>query len=99
MDGELILYLRAHSPTYVLLFFAVYEIYKKNHSFSTAYSGVKIIFFQCKTANSFYSKKMTAVGLGQQLSQAVDLGFESLSCQKFLRFIPNNFWYPQLVKY
>ena len=27
----------------------------------------------------------TAVGLGQQRSQAVDLGFESLSCQIFLR--------------
>ena len=38
-------------------FFAVYEIYNKNHSFSTAYCGVKILFcFQCRTANSFYSK-------------------------------------------
>ena len=42
---------------------------------------------------------MTAVGLGQQRSQAVGLGFESLSCQIFLRFIPNIFRYPQLVKY
>ena len=30
---------------------------------------------------------MTAVGLGQQGSQAVGSGFESLPCQKFLRFI------------
>ena len=29
---------------------------------------------------------MTAVGLGQQRSQAVGLRFESLSCQIFLRF-------------
>ena len=30
---------------------------------------------------------MTAVGLGQQSSQAVGSGFESLSCQLLLRFI------------
>ena len=40
---------------------------------------------------------MTAVGLGQQGSQAVSSGFESLSCQIFLRFIPNIFRYPKLV--
>ena len=34
---------------------------------------------------------MTAVGLGQQGSQAVGSGFESLHRQKFLRFIPNFF--------
>ena len=33
-----------------LLFFAVYVIYKKNYSFS------RVVFFQSKTANSFYSK-------------------------------------------
>ena len=32
---------------------------------------------------------MAAVGLGQQGSQAVGSGFESLTGQKFLRFIPN----------
>ena len=42
---------------------------------------------------------MTAVGLGQQGSQAVGLEFESLPCQNFLRFIRNIFRYPQLVKY
>ena len=42
---------------------------------------------------------MTAVGLGQQGSQAVGSGFESLSCQIFLRFIPNIFRYPKLVKH
>ena len=42
---------------------------------------------------------MTAVGLGQQRSQAVGLGFESLSCQILVRFSPNIFRYPQLVKY
>ena len=35
-----------------LLFFAVYVIYKKNCSFSR----VVFLFFQTKTANSFYSK-------------------------------------------
>ena len=40
----------------ILLFFAVFLLYKKNYSFSTVYSGVKFLFFQCKTANSFYSK-------------------------------------------
>ena len=34
---------------------------------------------------------MTAAGLGQQGSQAVGSGFESLRCRKFLRFIPNIF--------
>ena len=34
---------------------------------------------------------MTAVRLGQQVSQAVGSGFESLSCQNFLGFIPNIF--------
>ena len=42
---------------------------------------------------------MTAVGLGQQRSQAVDSGFESLSCQIFLWFIPNIFRYPKLMKH
>ena len=42
---------------------------------------------------------MTAVGLGQQRYQAVGLGFESLPCQNFLRFIPNIFRYPKLVKH
>ena len=42
---------------------------------------------------------MTAVGLGQQRSQAVGLGFESLPGQNFLRFIPNIFRYPKLLKH
>ena len=42
---------------------------------------------------------MTAVGLEQQRSQAVGLGFESLLGQKFSRFIPNIFRYPKLVKH
>ena len=41
---------------------------------------------------------MTTVGLGQQGSQAVGSGFESLPCQSFLRFIPNSFRYPKLMK-
>ena len=42
---------------------------------------------------------MTAVGGGQQGSQAVGSEFESLSCQIFLRFIPNMFRYPKLVEH
>ena len=42
---------------------------------------------------------MTAVGVGQKSSQAVGTGFESLPCQNFLRFIPNIFRYPKLVKH
>ena len=42
---------------------------------------------------------MTAVGLGQQGSQAVGSGFQSLPCKIFLRFIPNIFRYPKLVKH
>ena len=42
---------------------------------------------------------MTAVGLGQQRSQAVGLGLESLPGQKTLRFIPNIFRYSKLVKH
>ena len=41
---------------YFIFFSAAYVICKKNCSFSTVYSGVKFIFFQWKTANSFYSK-------------------------------------------
>ena len=40
---------------------------------------------------------MTAVGLEQQGFE-VGSEFESLPCQKFLRFIPNFFRYPELVK-
>ena len=42
---------------------------------------------------------MAALGLGQQGSQAVGSGFEFLSGQIFLRFIPNIFRYPKLVKH
>ena len=42
---------------------------------------------------------MTAVGLGHQGSQAVGSGFESLPCQKALRFSSKNFRNPKLVKY
>ena len=42
---------------------------------------------------------MTAVGLGQQGSQAIGSGFESLAFQNFLRFIPNIFRYPKLVEH
>ena len=42
---------------------------------------------------------MTAVGLGQQGSQAVGSGLESLPCQYFLRFIPDIFRYSKLVKH
>ena len=42
---------------------------------------------------------MTAVGVGQQCSQAVGSGFGSLNWQKFLRFIPNIFRYLKLVKH
>ena len=34
----------------LLLFFAAYVMCKKNYSFS------RVVLFQCKTANSFYSK-------------------------------------------
>ena len=42
---------------------------------------------------------MAAVVLGQQGSQAVGLGFESLSCQIFSRLLLNIFYYPELVKH
>ena len=41
---------------------------------------------------------MIAVWLGQQRSQAVGSGFESLSCQIFLRFTLSIFWCPKLVQ-
>ena len=40
---------------------------------------------------------MTALALGQQGSQAVGSGFESLLWQISLRFIPNIFRYPEFV--
>ena len=42
---------------------------------------------------------MTAVGLGQQGSQAIGSRFESLPCQNFLRFISNIFRYPKIMKH
>ena len=42
---------------------------------------------------------MTAVGVGQQGSQALDSWFESLPCQIFLRFIPDIFRHPKVMKY
>ena len=39
---------------------------------------------------------MTAVGLGQQGSQAVGSGFESIPCQKFLRIYPYQFSIPEI---
>ena len=42
---------------------------------------------------------MTAVSLGQQGSQAVGSGFESLACQISLQFVPNIFRNPKLVKH
>ena len=41
---------------------------------------------------------MTVIGLGQQGSQAGS-GFEPLPWQKILRFIPNIFRYPKLLKH
>ena len=42
---------------------------------------------------------MTAVGLGQQASQAVGSGHELLPFQKFLRFFASIFRYPKLDKH
>ena len=61
----------------ILLFFAAYLICKKNYSFS------RVVFFSDQNCPLFIQKEMTAVGLGQQGSQAVGSGFESLPCQKF----------------
>ena len=79
-----------------LLFFAVYEIFKKNYSFSRV---VFLFFISPKLPTLFIQKKMTAVGLGQQGSQAVGSGLESLPCHIFLRFIPNIFRNPKTVKH
>ena len=84
------------SPFFSLLFFAVYEIYKKNYSFSRV---VFLFFYPTKTANSFCSKINDSGSVGQQGSQAVGSGLESLPCPKFLRFIPNIFRHPKIVKY
>ena len=42
---------------------------------------------------------MTAIRLGQQRSQAIGLGFESLPCQELLRVITNIFRNWKLVKH
>ena len=42
---------------------------------------------------------MTAVGSGQQGSQAVGSGLSHCPAKNFLRFIPNIFRYPKLVKH
>ena len=42
---------------------------------------------------------MTAVGLGQQGSQVIGSGFESLSCQTFFTIYPQQFLIPDFVKH
>ena len=71
-----------------LFFFAAYVKCKKNHSVGSFF------FISDQSCQLFIQKQMTAVGLGQQGSQAVGSGFQSLPCQTFLRFIPNNFQHP-----
>ena len=79
-----------------LFFFAAYVICKKMYSFS----GVVFLYFSFRNCQLFFIQKhCTAVGLGQQRSQAVGSGFESLPCQYFLRFSPNIFRYSKLAKH
>ena len=79
----------------ILIFFAAYIICKKNFSFSR----VVFLFFSDQICQLFLFKNKTAVGLGQQGSQAVGSGFESLSCQIFFWLIHNIFRYLKLVKH
>ena len=44
------------TAAHCLLFFAVYEIYKKNYSFSTVNSGVKFLFFSVQNCQLFLFK-------------------------------------------
>ena len=78
------------TAAHCLLFFAVYEIYKKNYSFSTVYSGVKFLFFQCKTANSFYSKINDSSRVRTTAFSRSRFGFR-------VSVVPNTFtiYYPQ----
>ena len=88
-----------HHQLFVEVYFIIFrriwnmqeKIFIQNGRFS--------FFFRPKLPTLFAPKQMTAVGLGQQGSQAVGSGFESLPCQKFLRFIPNIFRFPKLVKH
>ena len=77
-----------------LLFFAVYVIYKKKYSFSR----VVFLFFQCKTANSFYSKINDSSRVRTTAFSSSRFGVQ-VTGQKFLRFIPNIFRNPKLVKH
>ena len=58
-----------------------------------------VVFFQTEIAIFFILREMTAVGLGRQGFQTVGSGFESVPCQKCLRFIPKIFQFPKLVKH
>ena len=58
---------KCQDVTVTLLFFAAYVICKKNYSFSR----VVFLLFRPKLPALFIQKTMTAVGLGQQGSQAV----------------------------
>ena len=87
------------TETESLVFFAVDVIYKKNCSLSRVVFPLLNFFNLRKLPTLFIQKHMAAVGLDQQHSKAVGLGFESLPGQKFLRFIPIVFRYPKLVKH
>ena len=73
-------------------------IFRRTCNMQQKFSWAVFLFSQTKIANSSYSKKMTAVGLGQQGTQAVCSVLESLPCQAFIQFIPIIFRYPKLVK-
>ena len=53
--------------------------------------GQFYFFFGASLTILSIQKQMTAVGLGQKSSDAVNWSFEALSCQLFLRFTPKNF--------
>ena len=74
----------------LLFFYAAYVISKKNYLFST----VVFLFFPDQNCQLLFFKNNM-----QQGSEAVGLGFESLSCQLFLRFIPYVYRFPKLTKH
>ena len=71
------------------LFFAVYVIYKKNYSFS------RVVFFQTKIANSFYSKINDSGSLRTTRFSSSRFGVRVTALPKIFTIYPQHFSIPE----
>ena len=89
-----------NSPETELNSHVVTENYPHKYTRKIIHSVVAFFFFfQTKIANSFYSKINDSGRLRTTRFSSSRFGVRVTALQKFLRFIPNIFRYPKLVKH